>query len=303
MSSYLNVVGVQFRRAGRIYFYSLREKMSVLLGDKVVVDTERGLSLGEVVSLRYSKSDKRMKPVVRKATHHDPKQRSKNTNKRPRLSNEEMYEFVSTTVRGLELRMSILKVEPQFGGNKVLIYFSAPGRVDFRKLVKELAHGLQLRIELKQVGPRNEAKLLGGIGICGQEYCCSSFLREFLPLSTKMARNQNLALNPSKVSGGCGRLLCCLRYENDTYSALRKKLPSSGDKITIVGEADIDEDKNHGVVIKTDLLNESLLVEMSDGDRVVIKAEKVKKMTQVQDGAEALAEEWGEDLDLEELLD
>ena len=120
--------------------------------------------------------------------------------------------------------MRIINIEVQFGGNKVIVYFSAPGRVDFRELVKELASGLKTRVELKQVGARDEAKLTGGLGICGREFCCSSWLREFVPVSIKMAKNQNLALNPNKVSGGCGRLLCCLTYEDETYSELRQKL-------------------------------------------------------------------------------
>jgi cell fate regulator YaaT (PSP1 superfamily) len=133
------------------------------------------------------------------------------------FSESQMMDIARGRVESFKLDMRIMKAEAQMGGNKVIVYFSSPGRVDFRDLVKDLAGALRSRVELKQVGARDEAKLVGGLGICGREYCCSSFLRDFVPVSIKMAKNQNLALNPSKVSGGCGRLLCCLTYENDAY--------------------------------------------------------------------------------------
>ena len=183
---YTNLAKVQFKRAGKLYHFVIREHMHLLVGDMVVVDTDRGLSLAQVVQLSYAPgSDKKIKPIIRKATAGDLKE--------GRISVAEVHSFVQGKITEIGLNMKVLKVEVQFSGNKILVYFSAPGRVDFRKLVKEIATGLKLRVELKQVGPRNETKLLGGMGVCGREYCCSSFLREFLPVSTRMAKNQNLA--------------------------------------------------------------------------------------------------------------
>lgn len=154
----------------------------------------------------------------------------------------------------LGLKMTVLQSEVQFGGNKVIIFFSATGRVDFRDLVKDLASSLKARVELKQVGARDEAKLVGGIGVCGREFCCSSFLRDFVPVSIKMAKNQNLALNPSKVSGGCGRLLCCLTYENDQYTELRKSFPPKNAQIRCLDDGVV------GRVLKGDVLNQTVLI-------------------------------------------
>jgi len=165
------------------------------------------------------------------------------------------------------------------GGSKVTVYFTAPKRVDFRELVKNLAGKLRTRVELKQVGPRDEAKLLGGVGVCGREYCCSTFLRDFLPVSIKMAKNQNLALNPAKLSGGCGRLLCCLTYEDETYKDIRKTMPKVGRMVRFdptendwndwEDESDTDSRQFNtlGKVIKVDLLNEMVLLVAEDGER------------------------------------
>lgn len=182
----INVVGVQFRRAGKIYDFNGGD-LSLQIGDKVVVDTERGSSLAEVKRIEFALAGERdvskLKPIVRVAGHKD-------LNLSKRLTVESAAEFTKDKIRALELNMHVIDIEIQFGGNKVLICFSAPGRVDFRELVKELASGLKTRVELKQVGARDEAKLAGGVGICGREFCCSSFLREFVPVSIKMAKNQ-----------------------------------------------------------------------------------------------------------------
>lgn len=288
---YSNLAGVQFKRAEKIYHFTVKDHMSVLIGDMVVVDTDRGLSLAQVVKLTWTEGDDKKKPVVRKATAGDLRE--------GRIAPVEAGDFVRKKIKELELNMRVLKVEVQFSGNKALVYFSAPGRVDFRKLVKELATGLRLRVELKQVGPRNETKLLGGIGVCGREYCCSSFLREFLPVSTRMAKNQNLALNPSKVSGGCGRLLCCLKYENENYSALRRKLPEKGSRVLIKSQ-DIT-----GTVAKVDLLNETLLVEGEDGNRATASYSDIKVLERPLKSKKAgdTSDDWGDDLDLKELID
>ncbi len=291
--SYVNLAAVQFKRAGKIYHFAVREHMALLVGDTVVVDTDRGLSLAEVVQLVYEKgNEKKIKPVVRKATASDLQE--------GRTAADEARAFVQKKITQLELNMRVLKVEVQFSGNKIVVYFSAPGRIDFRKLVKEIATGLRLRVELKQVGPRNETKLLGGMGVCGREYCCSSFLRDFLPVSTRMAKNQNLALNPSKVSGGCGRLLCCLKYENDTYTELRRKLPPKGTLVEII---------NHnlrGTISKVDLLNEMLSVTTDNDEHLNIAADQVKVLqipTRTRTATKTSDEQdWGEDIDLKDLV-
>ncbi len=291
--TYNNLAVVQFKRAGKIYHFAVQERMLLLVGDMVVVDTDRGLSLAKVVRLIYKKDrERKIKPVIRKATAGDLKE--------GRISADEAQAFVQKKITQLELNMKVLQVEVQFSGNKIVVYFSAPGRVDFRKLVKEIAAGLKLRVELKQVGPRNETKLLGGLGVCGREYCCSSFLRDFLPVSTRMAKNQNLALNPGKVSGGCGRLLCCLKYENETYTALRRELPEKGARVEIISNS------LKGTVSKVDLLNEMLMVESENNEYLHVAAQDVKVLQ--PSGRASKSEKpdddqsWGEDLDLQDLL-
>lgn len=300
----INIVGVQFRRAGKIYDFAAGD-IECKVGDQVVVDSERGPSLAKVCVVRYhnpqEKLHKKLKPILRKATF-------KEVSKAPRQTPEEVTSFTKEKVEKLELDMRVLKSEVQFGGSKVIVYFVAPGRVDFRELVKELASGLKARVELKQVGARDETKLLGGIGICGREYCCSSFLREFVPVSIRMAKNQNLALNPSKVSGGCGRLLCCLTYENDAYTHLRQILPPKGTKIKIIDTSEA------AIVIKADLLNQLLQVELENGQQKTLKLSEAEiidrsHLPSDHDDSEAEAaefsdhemEKWGEDLDLEAL--
>lgn len=293
-----NIVGVQFRRAGKIYDFSYND-IDIRIGDHVVVDSDRGPSIAQVASVKYyntrEQRERKLKSILRKAS---PKETSKNW----RLSAQEVDDFTKAQVYKLDLNMRVLKSEIQFGGNKIIVYFSAPGRVDFRELVKELASGLKARVELKQVGARDETKLLGGLGICGREYCCSSFLREFVPVSIRMAKNQNLALNPSKVSGGCGRLLCCLTYENDVYTHLRQILPPRGTKVWLL------ERSENAMVIKSDLLNQLLLVETENGQEMLVKVSQVKIITKGQDelideGAShpELEDDWGQDLDLDAL--
>ena len=250
----VNVVGVQFRRAGKIYHFTPGD-YDVRIGDPVVVDTDRGPSLAEVTVLkllaRSELGDQELKPIIRKASAKDLEIPSKQ-------SPEFVENFSREALKRHELNLRILKAEVQLGGNKIIVYFSAPGRVDFRELVKDLATGLFARVELKQVGARDEAKLVGGIGICGREFCCSSFLREFVPVSIKMAKNQNLALNPTKVSGGCGRLLCCLTYENDTYTEMRRIMPGKGAKVRVI------EDGVLATVIKSDLINQRVMIISDD---------------------------------------
>jgi len=255
----MNMVGVQFRRAGKIYDFDAGT-LTLRIGDQVVVDTDRGPTLAEVAKLRYADAGgnaAQIKRIIRVAADRE-------LNPTSHYSDDEAVRLCADRVKSLKLDMRILKAESQLGGNKMTVYFSAEGRVDFRDLVKDLAGALRARVELKQVGSRDEAKLMGGLGICGREFCCSSFLREFVPVSIKMAKNQNLALNPSKISGGCGRLLCCLTYEDEVYTTLRKTLPARGTRVQT-------QDGRYGDVVKTDLLNQLLLVEMEDGIQQSLK--------------------------------
>jgi len=283
----INVVGVQFRRAGKIYDFSA-PNTSVKIGDHVVVDTERGASIAKIVTVKYSDKDSYgetgIKPILRVAS-------TKDIDLEGKFNEDKVMSFSRERIARIGLEMRVMKAEAQFGGNKITIYFTAPGRVDFRDLVKDLAGGLKARVELKQVGARDEAKLVGGMGICGREYCCSSFLREFVPVSIKMAKNQNLALNPNKVSGGCGRLLCCLTYENDTYTDLRKRMPPYRSRVKTF-------DGLYGDVVKADLLNQVCVIEAEDGQQHTVpvnRLEVVKAGEGVEEG------EWGQDIDLKDL--
>jgi cell fate regulator YaaT (PSP1 superfamily) len=288
----MNIVGVQFRRAGKIYDF-LPGEISLNVGDQVVVDTERGATVARVVKIDSRVSSDidplQVKPVIRMATERD-------LDDSGHFNEAQVMEIARSRVDVFKLDMRIMKVEMQMSGNKITIYFSSPGRVDFRDLVKDMAAALRARVELKQVGARDEAKLVGGLGICGREYCCSSFLRDFVPVSIKMAKNQNLALNPSKVSGGCGRLLCCLTYENDAYIDLRRKLPAMKSRVRVLPDGD------SGVVIKTDILNQMVVLETADGRQVAAKAKDVEVVDRSQstqkEPMDSEAEIWAEDIDL-----
>lgn len=284
----INIVGVQFRRAGKIYDFDAKE-FPLAVGDKVVVETERGPSLAEVKRIQFvdevEVNLEALKPIVRLASNKDQESAG-------RLTGEHSEVFTKQKIKDLNLDMRVINVEIQFGGNKVIVYFSAPGRVDFRELVKELAGGLKTRVELKQVGARDEAKLAGGLGICGREFCCSSFLREFVPVSIKMAKNQNLALNPSKVSGGCGRLLCCLTYEDETYSALRQRLLPKGARVKL-------QDGTVGDVVRGDILNQVMQVELDSGE---LKTVPIVELELVDASHGVIEDDWGSDLNFGSLM-
>jgi cell fate regulator YaaT (PSP1 superfamily) len=294
----VNIVGVQFRRAGRIYDFNAGE-FELRIGDDVVVETDRGPSIGKVRQLKFLPIDAQkaaeMKTILRRARRKDIEANS--------LTPEKALEISRSRVYDLKLDMMVLQADVQFGGNKVILYFTAPGRIDFRDLVKDLASSLRSRVELKQVGARDETKILGGIGVCGREYCCSSFLREFVPVSIKMAKNQNLALNPSKVSGGCGRLLCCLTYENDMYTELRRKMPPRGARLRAVEEDFV------GNVVKADLLNQTVVLESESGQQFTVAIADTEVLDSrggpppVEGAVESEAESWAEDIDLSQLVD
>ena len=225
----VEVIGVRFRTAGKIYFFNPKE-FQVKSGDHVIVETARGIEFGSVVSERSQVKEKcigdELKPVLRIATKEDEERAAKNREKE-----KEAYKICLDKIKEHKLDMKLVSTEYTFDNNKVLFYFTADGRIDFRELVKDLASVFKTRIELRQIGVRDETKIKGGIGICGRSLCCNTFLSEFVPVSIKMAKEQNLSLNPTKISGVCGRLMCCLKNEQDTYEYLNSKLPNVGDEV------------------------------------------------------------------------
>ena len=224
------VIGVRFRTAGKIYFFS-PGKLEVETGDKVIVETARGVEFGSVVTgpkeVEDDKITQPLKSVIRLATDEDKKKEEKNKEKE-----KEAFKICLEKIHKHGLEMKLIDAEYTFDNNKVLFYFTADGRIDFRELVKDLASVFKTRIELRQVGVRDETKIMGGIGICGRALCCHSYLSEFIPVSIKMAKEQNLSLNPTKISGVCGRLMCCLKNEEETYEVLNSRLPNQGDYVT-----------------------------------------------------------------------
>ena len=219
-------VGIKFRPYGQVYFFQEGEH-SLKVGDKVVVETEEGLGLGTVIVLRTHLptylQEEEVKPILRVATSEDLEQEQKN-----RELSREAYKYCKERIKVRELPMKMVDVEVYFDRSKIMFYFTAPHRVDFRELVKDLVKVYRTRIELRQIGVRHEAQMLGGLGNCGQICCCRRFLRKFDPVTIKMAKDQNLFLNPSKISGVCGRLLCCLNFEEKHYLEFQAQLPKIG---------------------------------------------------------------------------
>lgn len=224
------VIGVRFRQAGKIYFFS-PGKFHIKQGDKVIVETARGVEFGSVVSGIKEVPDETimqpLKSVIRIATEEDKRNEERNREKE-----KEAFKVCLEKIREHKLDMKLINAEYTFDNNKVLFYFTAEGRIDFRDLVKDLAAVFRTRIELRQIGVRDETKIRGGIGICGRPLCCHTYLSEFAPVSIKMAKEQNLSLNPTKISGVCGRLMCCLTNEEETYEELNSRLPAIGDFVT-----------------------------------------------------------------------
>ena len=225
------VIGVRFRTAGKIYFFS-PGKFEVKRGDQVIVETARGVEFGNVVmgpkEVKDEEITQPLKTVIRLATEDDRRVEEKN-----RKKEKEAFQICLEKIHKHGLEMKLIDAEYTFDNNKVLFYFTADGRIDFRELVKDLAAVFRTRIELRQIGVRDETKILGGIGICGRCLCCHTYLSEFAPVSIKMAKEQNLSLNQTKISGVCGRLMCCLKNEQETYEELNKNLPGTGDTVTL----------------------------------------------------------------------
>lgn len=226
----IKVVGVRFRNAGKIYYFG-PGKLDLPAGTHVIVETARGVEMGTVMTAPKDVFEETviqpLKPVIRIATEADERVAQKNREKE-----KEAFKICLEKIAKHKLEMKLVEAEYTFDNNKLLFYFTADGRIDFRELVKDLAAVFRTRIELRQIGVRDETKIMGGIGICGRELCCHSYLSEFVPVSIKMAKEQNLSLNQTKISGVCGRLMCCLKNEQETYEYLNKKLPSVGDYVT-----------------------------------------------------------------------
>ena len=246
------VIGVRFKQVGKVYYFDPAD-IQVNKGDYVIVETARGIECGEVAMENRQISDdnivKPLKKVIRSATEEDLVQVKKNQEKQ-----ESAFRVCSEKIAQHKLDMKPVDVEYTFDNNKILFYFTADGRVDFRELVKDLASVFRTRIELRQIGVRDEAKMLGGLGICGRPFCCSTFLGEFQPVSIKMAKEQSLSLNPVKISGTCGRLMCCLKYEQEAYEDLLRTTPKVG---ALVGTAD-----GKGKVVEVNLMSGLLKVRL-----------------------------------------
>ncbi|QIZ05971.1 stage 0 sporulation family protein [Priestia megaterium] len=254
-----DVVGVRFKKAGKIYYFDPGD-LSIEKDDFVIVETVRGVEYGKAVIARKQVEEHDvvlpLKKVVRIA---DPKDRM--IVEENKQAAKEAYEVCNEKVNEHQLDMKLVDVEYTFDRNKVIFYFTADGRVDFRELVKDLAAIFRTRIELRQIGVRDEAKMLGGIGPCGRMLCCSTFLGDFDPVSIKMAKDQNLSLNPTKISGLCGRLMCCLKYENDEYESAKALLPDLGEFIVTP--------QGRGKVVGLNILERVLQVELKEQDRVL----------------------------------
>ena len=265
----IKVIGVRFRTAGKIYFFDPLD-FQVERGGHVIVETARGIEFGTVVSAPREVEDDKviqpLKPVLRIATERDIEQEAEN-----KLKEKEAFKICLEKIRKHELEMKLIDAEYTFDNNKVLFYFTADGRIDFRELVKDLAGVFKTRIELRQIGVRDETKIVGGIGICGRPLCCHTHLSEFIPVSIKMAKEQNLSLNPTKISGVCGRLMCCLKHEEETYEELNRNLPGVGDTVTM-------EDGLQGEVQSVNVLRQLVKVIVDVNDEKEIHEYKVEDL-------------------------
>lgn len=266
----ITVIGVRFRAGGKVYYFGPGE-LEIKNGDHVIVETARGVEYGYVVLGNREVEDEKviqpLKSVIRMATAEDDAREEGN-----RKKEKDAFGICQEKIRKHGLEMKLIDVEYTFDNNKILFYFTADGRIDFRELVKDLASVFKTRIELRQVGVRDETKIVGGIGICGRELCCHSYLSEFIPVSIRMAKEQNLSLNPTKISGVCGRLMCCLKNEEETYEYLNSKLPGVGDFVTT-------DDGLKGEVHSVNVLRQQVKVVVTvDHDEKEIREYKVEQL-------------------------
>ena len=278
----VTIVGIRFKRAGKIYYFSPGE-YDLAKGDHAIVETARGIEYGEVVIPRQEVEEGKivspLKTVIRKATEADTRKVEENHRKE-----KEAFVICEKKIAARKLDMHLVNVEYTFDVGKIIFYFTADGRIDFRELVKDLAAVFRTRIELRQIGVRDEAKMLGGIGCCGRPLCCATFLGDFEPVSIKMAKEQNLFLNPAKISGTCGRLLCCLKYESDLYcgSCCKKRekkkehgmVPRPGMKVVTPG--------GEGMVMNISRREQTVTVELSPGNRIVVSWDEIVESSRAE---------------------
>ena len=269
-----DAVGIKFKQAGKIYYFD-RNGLRLFGGDQVIVETDRGIAIGVVVEVdpggdKLSDAGDVLKKVVRAANEEDVKRVRKNC-----ALEKEAFNVCRKRIKDLGLQMKLTRVEYYFEGSKAVFFFTAEKRVDFRELVRDLARRLGIRIEMRQIGVRDEAKLLGGIGSCGRMLCCSTCLREFEPVSVRMAKIQNITLNPSKISGVCGRLMCCLVYEHETYRKLKKNLPRRGSRVSTPLGA--------GTIFKQNIMEQKVTVHLESGESAVVD---IEDLTKAQEGQE-----------------
>ena len=284
------VIGVRFKEVGKVYYFD-PNGIQMKKGDMAIVETARGVECGEVAMENREIEDKDivhpLKKMIRKATQGDLKKVEEN-----RKKERHAFEICEKKILDHKLEMKLVDVEYTFDNNKILFYFTADGRVDFRELVKDLASVFRTRIELRQIGVRDEAKMMGGLGICGRPFCCTSFLGEFQPVSIKMAKEQGLSLNPVKISGTCGRLMCCLKYEQAAYSDLLRTTPTNG--------AVVNTPEGRGVVVDVNLLTGMLKVRMDRAPEAAPMSFHAKQVKVIKDSQIKVAKEEVEKLkDLE----
>lgn len=285
------VIGVRFKEVGKVYYFD-PNGVQMKKGDMAIVETARGVECGEVAMENREIDDKDivhpLKKMIRKATHGDLKKVEEN-----RKKEKHAFEICEKKILDHKLEMKLVDVEYTFDNNKILFYFTADGRVDFRELVKDLASVFRTRIELRQIGVRDEAKMMGGLGICGRPFCCTSFLGEFQPVSIKMAKEQGLSLNPVKISGTCGRLMCCLKYEQAAYSDLLRTTPKNG--------AVVNTPEGRGVVVDVNLITGMLKVRMDRAPEAAPMSFHAKQVKVIKDSQIKVAKEEVEQLkDLED---
>jgi cell fate regulator YaaT (PSP1 superfamily) len=285
----IKVVGIRFKKAGKVYYFS-PDALKIHKGDYVVVETARGIEFGECVigikDIEESDIIAPLKSVLRIADNKDILKHKENKSRE-----EEALNICLKKIEEHGLQMKLIDVEYTFDNNKVIFYFTADGRVDFRELVKDLATIFKTRIELRQIGVRDEAKMIGGLGPCGRSMCCSSFLGDFASVSIKMAKEQNLSLNPTKISGICGRLMCCLNYEQSTYESIRRYLPKVGSVV--------ETEEGRGEVISNSTVKESIRVKLRIGDEEVLKDFKISTIKLISGSYEDSVDEKDIKLEIE----
>mgnify|MGYP005919029319 FL=1 len=278
----VTIVGIRFKRAGKIYYFSPGE-YDLAKGDHAIVETARGIEYGEVVIPRQEVEEGKivspLKTVIRKATEADTRKVEENHRKE-----KEAFVICEKKIAARKLDMHLVNVEYTFDVGKIIFYFTADGRIDFRELVKDLAAVFRTRIELRQIGVRDEAKMLGGIGCCGRPLCCATFLGDFEPVSIKMAKEQNLSLNPTKISGICGRLLCCLKYESDLYcgSCCKKREKKKEHGMVPRPDMKVVTPGGEGMVMNISRREQTVTVELSPGNRIVVSWDEIMESSRAE---------------------